>query len=461
MQPKIYQAHEHQLDETLIDSDALYIVQHLKEAGFEAYLVGGSVRDLLTHRIPKDFDVSTSARPEQIKRLFGRNCLLIGRRFRLAHLRFGHKIIEVSTFRTGDDEGDLIVHDNQWGSAEEDVLRRDFTINGLFYDPLQKIVIDYVNGWEDLKSGILHTIGDSKRRFRQDPVRMIRLLKFHARLNFEMSPDAYRALLECREEIVKSSPARILEEILRMLESGSSAAFFHELEKAGMLELLLPCLSYFLLSTNGARLYDYLKAADQLIIERPHRLVDRSVLVANLLYPILEQEVIRHAEKNKTVPHIGDVTLLTTSLIKAIMTTSFPHFPKRLGAMMGYILATQYRFTPMSGKRHHHPKVLQQKEFPLALDLFKIRTLLDSSLEPNYTTWKEMFKQHERPHQSHHHHHERRHHHRDHGHEQIDEEEREGGEDYEVVEAIEPPKKRRKYKRRFPRRETTRHGAHG
>lgn len=450
MQPKIYQASEHQLDESLVDSDALFIVQRLREAGFEAYLVGGSVRDLLTHRIPKDFDISTSAKPEQIKRLFTRNCLLIGRRFRLAHIRFGHKIIEVSTFRTGDDESDLIVHDNQWGNAEEDVLRRDFTINGLFYDPVEKCVIDYVDGWKDLKQGLLRTIGDAKRRFRQDPVRMIRLLKFHARLHFKMDEKAYQALLNCREEIVKSSPARILEEILRMLESGASAAFFHELEKAGMLELLLPCLSYFLLTPNGGRLYDYLKAADQLALERSHRLIDRSVLVSNLLYPILEQEVLRHVEMNPTVPHIGDITLLTTSLIKAVMTTSFPHFPKRLGALMGYILATQYRFTPLSGKRHHHPKVLQHKEFALALDLFKVRTLLDRSLESNYSTWKELYKQHEHPHHAHHH--ERR------MHRQLEENgEGEGGEIDDSF--IEPPRKRKKFKRKFPRKEAAQNGA--
>ena len=134
MQPKIYTVTDHEIDPSMIDQDVLSILQRLKEAGHIAYLVGGSVRDLLLKRTPKDFDISTSALPEQIKQIFARRCLLIGKRFRLAHIRFGHKIIEVATFRSGENDEGLILNDNQWGSEEEDVLRRDFTINGLFYD---------------------------------------------------------------------------------------------------------------------------------------------------------------------------------------------------------------------------------------------------------------------------------------------------------------------------------------
>ena len=176
MQRIVYSTNDHQIDYNLIDPDALLVMQRLQEAGFTAYLVGGGVRDLLLKKIPKDFDISTSALPEEIKKLFPRNCILIGRRFRLADVRFGHKIIEVSTFRSGDNEGgSLIVHDNEWGTPEEDVLRRDFTINGLFYDPSNHTVIDYVGGWNDIQKKVLRTIGNAHYRFRQDPVRMIRL----------------------------------------------------------------------------------------------------------------------------------------------------------------------------------------------------------------------------------------------------------------------------------------------
>ena len=144
----------------------------------------------------------------------------------MAHIRFGKKVIEVSTFRAGDTEtADLIVRDNVWGNEEQDVLRRDFTINGLFYDPEKQIVIDYVGGYLDLEKRILRAIGQPEIRFSQDPVRMIRLIKFCARLNFEIHPPTFEALLSCREEILKSSSARIFEELLRMLESGASRSF--------------------------------------------------------------------------------------------------------------------------------------------------------------------------------------------------------------------------------------------
>ena len=227
MQAKIFHATDHDIDHHQIDRDALYVINRLKEAGFEAYLVGGGVRDLLIKKTPKDFDISTSARPEQIKQLFGRNCILIGRRFRLAHVRFGHKILEVATFRAGENDSDLIIQDNVWGSPEEDVMRRDFTINGLFYDPTNHSVIDFVGGWEDIHKKVLRTIGEPNVRFKQDPVRMIRLLKFQARYNFEIVPEVQKALTNCKEELIKSSPARILEEIFRMLESGYSSPFFH------------------------------------------------------------------------------------------------------------------------------------------------------------------------------------------------------------------------------------------
>ncbi len=226
MHPKIYYASEHDIDSTLVDPDAALVIKKLREAGFSAYLVGGSVRDLLIKKTPKDYDISTSARPEQIKQLFQKNCLLIGRRFRLAHLRFGRKIFEVSTFRTGENHSDLILQDNIWGTEEEDVLRRDFTINGLFYDPASHHVIDYVGGWEDIHQGTLRTIGDPEVRFRQDPVRMLRFLKFRARFGFNIDPLAKKALIHCREEILKSSPARLLEELLQDVRIWSCSPFF-------------------------------------------------------------------------------------------------------------------------------------------------------------------------------------------------------------------------------------------
>lgn len=393
MKPKIYHASEHDLDPKLIDPDALFVVHKLKDAGFTAYIVGGGVRDLLTKKCPKDYDISTSARPEQIKQLFNRNCILIGRRFRLAHIRFGHKIIEVSTFRSGENDSDLILNDNQWGTPEQDVLRRDFTINGMFYDPTNHTIIDFVGGWEDIHKMILRTIGDPLVRFKQDPVRMIRLLKFQARFGFDITPDCKKALMLCKDEIIKSSPARVLEEIFRMLESGASSSFFHLMTKSSILELLFPCLTHFLEGKHGSEIFHFLASADEINQSNLKHPLDRAILTSCLLFPILDQEIKTQYLSKDVVPHIGQIMMLTTSLIKGFVTSSFSHFPRRLSTIMGFILATQYRLTPLTGKRHPRPKVLGNKEFELALQFLKLRATVNENLKDTYAYWKDLYRQ--------------------------------------------------------------------
>ncbi|MBA3957724.1 MAG: polynucleotide adenylyltransferase PcnB [Parachlamydiaceae bacterium] len=397
MKPKVYSVSDHDISPSLIDRDALSVVNKLREAGHIAYLVGGSVRDLLLKRTPKDFDVSTSALPEEIKQLFQRQCLLIGRRFRLAHIRFGHKVIEVSTFRSGENEDDLIVRDNQWGSPEEDVLRRDFTINGLFYDPLTHSIIDYVGGWEDIHKNTLKTIGVPDVRFKQDPVRMIRLLKFRARFGFEIDSEAKRALIACRKEILKSASARVLEEMLRMMESGASAAFFRLLLESGMLALIYPALVRFLKSPDGEEGFRYLASIDQVNNSLGKATLDRSVLMAGLLFPIFQQE-LRSKQKETGQPlHIGDVMISASSLVNHFEQDSFVRCPKRLVAIMNSILAMQYRLTPMSGKAHHHPRIFRQKDFESALMLLKIRAIVDKDLIETYTQWKSFYRDQQHP----------------------------------------------------------------
>jgi poly(A) polymerase len=229
-----------------VDPDALKVVRGLLEAGHEAYLVGGCVRDIYLRRRPKDFDVATSATPQAIKKKF-RNSRIIGRRFKLAHVFFGRKIIETSTFRTAPTEGSgddpLITHDNEWGSVEDDARRRDFTINGLFYDVEAQSIIDFVDGLSDLDAAVVRTIGDPVVRFQEDPVRMIRAVKFAARLEFEIEPATWAALLEVAPDIVKSSRARLLEEIYKLLRSGASHGCFALLLKSGLLPYIMPSWS--------------------------------------------------------------------------------------------------------------------------------------------------------------------------------------------------------------------------
>jgi tRNA nucleotidyltransferase/poly(A) polymerase len=231
------------LDRDAIDPDA---DRKLTRAGYKAYLVGGCVRDLLVSRTPKDWDVATSATPNEIKATF-RNSRIIGRRFRLAHVFFGSKIIETSTFRANprdEDDHDLLIRrDNVFGTETEDARRRDFTINGLFYDVEREEVIDHVGGLADLDAKLVRTIGDPDVRFQEDPVRMLRAVKFAARLGFGFEPATWRALLRWRGEISKCAPPRLLEEIHRLLRGGAARRSFELLVETGVLAVLSPYLA--------------------------------------------------------------------------------------------------------------------------------------------------------------------------------------------------------------------------
>lgn len=392
MQPVIYQEKDHTIDRSLLDREALLIIHRLRTAGYTAYLVGGSVRDLLLRQTPKDYDISTSARPEEIKRLFGRQCILIGRRFRLAHIRFGHKIFEVSTFRTGEMSEGLIIHDNEWGSEQEDVLRRDFTMNGLYYDSENHTVIDYVGGWQDIHDRIIRTIGDPEVRFKQDPVRMIRLLKFQARFGFSIAPDVNDALVQCRNEIVKSSPARILEEIFRMLESCAAAPFFKLLLRSGFITQLFPPLAAALQGPKGDEMLKYLEIVDQINKTASKYPIERPVLVSAMLFPVLEAEIEKEYLLKGTIPHLGQVLGTTGSLIHNLIIASFSHFPRRISSMMAYILSTQYRLTPPKERKQHPIRLFRIREFPQALRLLKIRAIIHPELQKTYLIWRESYR---------------------------------------------------------------------
>jgi poly(A) polymerase len=231
-----------------LDADAVKIVQRLARFDHAAYLVGGCVRDLLLDRQPKDFDVGTSATPRQIKRLF-RNCRIIGRRFRLAHVYFQNgKIIEVATFRAQDGDepsdatqGDLLIRDdNQFGTLEEDALRRDFTVNSLFYDVTNGNVLDHADGLADLRRRLIRTIGDPTIRFREDPIRILRAVRFAARLDFAIEPTTLEALRRTCHEIPRAATPRILEEINRLCRAGCARRSFEQLRATGVLEVILP-----------------------------------------------------------------------------------------------------------------------------------------------------------------------------------------------------------------------------
>jgi len=253
------------------------VLYRLHESGYTAYLVGGSVRDLLLSRRPKDFDIGTSAHPYQVKKLF-RNCWIIGRRFRLAHVRFGLKAIEVATFRKNIPAGSeaepaeappsphatdaaelLVKHDNTFGTPEEDAFRRDFTINALFYDVGTFSIIDYVGGLRDLKDGLIRCIGDPNERFQEDPVRMLRAIVMASRLGFRIDEPVVKAIATHRKLMATASPARMIEEYYKILRSGAAEVTFRALAEHRLLEPVTPEIQR---GTKNVALWEGLAALD-------------------------------------------------------------------------------------------------------------------------------------------------------------------------------------------------------
>ena len=306
-QPVVLPRAGHGISRKLIDADALRVLYRLQQNDYQAYLVGGSVRDLLLGRRPKDFDIGTSAHPYQVKKLF-RNCWIIGRRFRLAHVRFGTKTIEVATFRrhvsaeelaamqdaetsgiplTAHDEhahSRLIHRDNTFGTPEEDAFRRDFTVNALFYDIATFSVIDYTGGLADLEAKIMRCIGDPVERFQEDPVRMLRAVSMAARLDFSIDPPIDDAIAAHGGDIAKSAPARLIEECYKLLRAGASERAFRMLAERNLLEPIAPALQ------RGARdpLWNMLSALDtyrRRFEDAPDTLTN-AVLLGSLLVPI-------------------------------------------------------------------------------------------------------------------------------------------------------------------------------
>lgn len=288
-----------------LDADALSVVHRLRSFGHQAYLVGGCVRDLLLDRQPKDFDVATSAHPGEIRAVF-RNCRLIGRRFRLAHVYFrGGKIVETATFRTnpnGESGGKdlLITHDNAFGTAEEDAKRRDFTVNGLFYDVVLGKVLDYVGGKADLERRVLRTIGDPDVRIQEDPVRLLRAVRFAAKLDFEIHPTLWEALVRYKTELARCAPARVLEEVFRLLRSGHARTCLDLLLRLEALDILLPPLAKHLRGASPeAReaFFASLGRLDEVI--RAGYLPDDAALLATLLTTLAVEEERRRSEERR------------------------------------------------------------------------------------------------------------------------------------------------------------------
>jgi poly(A) polymerase len=392
IKPRIIPRAEHRISRAMISPNALKILYRLKDNGHIAYLVGGCVRDLLLGREPKDFDVATDATPEMIKKLF-RNCRLVGRRFRLAHLHFRDEIIEVATFRgSAAEEGrreshepspeeagnrrrplrlvseeGVVLRDNVFGTPAEDALRRDFTVNALAYDIADFSIIDYVGGVQDLKQGVIRTIGDPVVSFTEDPVRMLRAVRFAALLGFTVEESAWHALVVNAPAITRASAPRLYEEVLKLFLSGEGEQVYQLMRRSGLFAPLFPGL--------GAWLDQESDGFPHVRIGRDLEWVDRrvgggEVVSPPLLFALMFGEFLE--ERAALLRREGCAPQeAVNAAVAELLGEQFPlvAIPHRTGLIVRDILALQNRLRRIPGKRPHG--VLARPGFGDALDYLR------------------------------------------------------------------------------------------
>lgn len=380
---------QHRISRKQISPNALRVLYRLREAGFAAYLVGGAVRDLLLDGHPKDFDVATDASPEQVKQQF-RNCRLIGRRFRLAHVHYGQEIIEVATFRGSADDGSgamelvdgRIVRDNVYGSIEDDAVRRDFTVNALYYSVDDFSVRDYVGGFQDINDRVLRLIGDPERRFREDPVRMLRAARLAAKLEFSIEPTAVAAIGQCKGLLSGAPPARLFDECLKLFLAGRALASFRMLVRLGLVDELFPESARAMRAErSGLALVEAaLDNTDTRIgADKP---VTPAFLFAALMWPAVAAEAASLQAAGEDEPW----SLAADSVVSAQVARIA--LPRRFALPMQEIWLMQERLESM--QRRRIGRLLGHPRFRAAFDFLALRAIGEPRLRAVVTFWLDL-----------------------------------------------------------------------
>jgi len=382
---------EHGISRNHIDESALKVLYRLHKAGYQACLVGGAVRDLLLKRVPKDFDVATDATPEQVRELF-RNCRLIGRRFRLAHIHFGRHIIEVATFRGShddshsghQDDAGRILRDNVYGEIEDDVWRRDFTVNALYYNIADYSVIDYVGGMEDIKQQRLRLIGDPDERYREDPVRMLRVVRFATKLGFSIDKSCGKFIFKEGKLLNDIPAARLYEETLKLFHSGHAQESYQLLCHYGLLKYLFPHSGADCKQDNTANKFLQLamqSTDDRIQNELP---VTPAFLFAALLWSSVQQGT------DEGVRNGLPFTLALQKAASSMIAEQIRHvsIPRRFTNVMRDIWHLQSRLRYHSGKRAH--AVLQHPKFRAAYDFLCLRAQAGEPVSDDCQWWTEL-----------------------------------------------------------------------
>ncbi len=378
--PRIVEAASYGLAPGRISPHARQVIERLKDAGYSAYLVGGCVRDLILGKEPKDFDVVTQARPEEIRQVF-RNARLIGRRFRLAHVHFGREIVEVATYRAAPAEAPEDDGGNVFGTLEEDAFRRDFTVNALYYDPDEGLITDYVNGLQDLAQGELRVIGDPEARFREDPVRMLRAVRFAAKLRLRLTEDGRRLVPALGPLLQGVAPARLFEEVLKLFHTGDAAATYEALCEHRLFEVLFPGVAAVLgpHADPDSLLSRALANSDLRIAE--DKPVTPAFLFAALLWEAVQEEAV-HSIAEGAAPAEAWMQAAEHVLREQLRIVTIP---KRFSVPMREIWSLQSRFERRAGR--HAFRFLESKRFRAAYDFLGLRVAAGEAQESLFDWW--------------------------------------------------------------------------
>ena len=367
---------QHGISRKSISDAALKVLYRLSHSGHRACLVGGGVRDLLLGLNPKDFDIATDATPEEVRALF-KNSRIIGRRFRLVHIRFGREIIEVATFRGHADDSETddhgrILRDNTFGDIEQDAVRRDFTANALYYDIHDFTVLDYVGGLADIEARRLRLIGDPAQRYQEDPVRMLRAVRFAAKLDFSIDRDAAEAIHEYGHLLAVIPPARMFDEAIKLFHSGRAVRVLALLREYNLLRYLVPALDEWLRDEPNEAMLDFI---DQALVNTDNRVntgqhVSPGFIFAVLLWPVVQQQATElQPDKQKLVPALVEVG-------ETVMKRQVRHIslPRRFSQMARDIWASQPRFHRTQGKQPQ--RLLGYSVFRAAYDFMCIQAMV-------------------------------------------------------------------------------------
>ncbi len=391
-EPQLYSRSEHSISRSQISENALKVLYRLKKSGFEAYLVGGCVRDLLLGREPKDFDVVTNAEPEEIRKTF-KNSRLIGRRFRLAHVFFGREIIEVATFRAAADQNNIhhkngrVLQDNFYGSIEEDAWRRDFTVNALYYNIQDFSVIDYTQGMRDHQDGLLRLIGDPETRYREDPVRMLRAIRFAVKLGFTIHPDCEQPIHSMAPLLADVPSARLYEEMLKLFMSGYALQAFEMLRHYNLFTILFPATDKGLsIEDHGFPKLFLAKALENTDI----RLGSGKTVVPYFLLAAFLWDPLQSLLKEKIASGIPELRAYQEAGDEIIrLQLKSTAFPKRVGFSMREIWNMQPIFKKRIGLKPY--KTLQQPRFRAAYDFLLLRAETGNA-DPKLADWWTRFQ---------------------------------------------------------------------